>query len=70
MATNSTIYGTESVMLGFVNKAKGGKDWFLSPFCFFKWKRDGLFQALHPLLDIVLAHAGEIHWFFPIAIWS
>ena len=23
MATSSTIYGTESVMLGFVNKAKG-----------------------------------------------
>ena len=37
MATNSTIYGTESVMLGFVNKAKGGKEpvQFLSPFCFF-----------------------------------
>ena len=34
MATSSTIYGTESVMLGFVNKAKRGKDWFLSPFAF------------------------------------
>ncbi len=72
MATSSTLYGTENVMLGFVNKAKGGKElhWFLSPFCFYKWKRDGLFQALHPLLDVVLAHAGEVHWLFPIAIWS
>ena len=36
MATNSTIYGTESIMLGFVNKAKRGKEpvRFLSPFAF------------------------------------
>ena len=35
MATNSTIYGTESIMLGYVNKLKRGKEpvRFLSPFC-------------------------------------
>ena len=72
MAMSSTIYGTESVMLGFVNKAKGEKEpvQFLSPFCFYKWKRDGLFQALHTVLDVVLTHAVEVHWLFPIAIWS
>lgn len=70
MATNSTIYGTESVMLGFVNKVKGEKDWFLSPFCFIKWKRDSLFQVLHTVFDVVLTHAIEVHWLLPIAIWS